>query len=48
MPSEAGTSEAARACSAPGPIEVTTAAFSPVTQRKAAAACEASISLRSP
>src|SRR5665648_868147 len=46
--SEAGTSEAARACKAPGPMEVTTAAFSPVTHRKAVAACEASISLRTP
>ena len=30
IPSEAGAIEAASACSAPGPIEVTTAAFSPV------------------
>ena len=35
-PSLAGTIEPARACRAPGPMEVTTAAFSPVTHRRAA------------
>ena len=45
-PSDAGASEAAKACKAPGPIEVNTAAFSPVTQRSAAAAWEASASCR--
>ncbi len=46
MPSEAGAMEAASACSAPGPMDVTTAAFSPVIQRSAIAAWLASISLR--
>ena len=45
--SEAGT-RMPPAHYAPGPMEVNTAAFSPVTQRNADAACEASISLRTP
>ena len=41
MPLDAGASEAARACNAPGPIDVTTADFSPVTHRSAEAAPDA-------
>ena len=47
-PSLAGTMDAARACSGPGPIEATTAAFWPVTHRRAVAAWVASSSLRTP
>ncbi len=42
----AAASEPAKACSAPGPMEVTTAAFSPVIQRRAVAAWLASTSFR--
>ena len=43
---EAAASEPAKACKAPGPIEVTTAEHSPYCQRSAVAACAISTSLR--
>ena len=45
-PLEAAASEPANACSAPGPIDVTTAGISPYCQRKAVAACAIATSFR--
>ena len=47
MPLSALVSEPAKAWSAPGPIDVTTAARSPVAMRSALAAWAASVSWRS-
>ena len=45
MPFEAAASEPANACSAPGPIDVTTAGISPYCQESAVAACAIATSL---